>query len=49
MFRIRPIRMSFLALGIVLAASFASPADAVHEIRGRVLDKSSLAPLPKWP
>ena len=47
MFRIRPIRMSFLALGIVLAASFASPADAVHEIRGRVLDKSSLAPLPK--
>jgi hypothetical protein len=32
--------------GLALAALLAFPADALHEIRGRVLDKSGLGPLP---
>jgi outer membrane receptor protein involved in Fe transport len=49
MFRIRPFRLGFLVLGIVLALGSSAPAApaGVHELRGRVLDKSSLAPLPK--
>jgi len=49
MFRIRPRRVNILALALVLAAIspvWAAPAWA-REIRGRVLDKESLAPLPK--
>jgi outer membrane receptor protein involved in Fe transport len=49
MFRIRTLRVGFLALGVVLAIGFsalAAPAEA-RELRGRVLDKASLAPLPK--